>query len=235
MRVALSFVESCSGNSCCKPKSTSSRDNIPVLCTSESPFRACTKYSKLDNAACTGIESKNSDYITMAPDLERQSTGIEHVVLSVSGMTCTGCETKLNRTLATVSGVRNLKTSLILSRAEFDVDLNMSSVKHVMKHLERTTEFQFDVITSRGSSMDIITSGDLSTFVNRPWPKGVIDVSPVNKEEIRVSFDPEVVGGRDLRETLGRGCKASAYPRRSSTRGWEKACPSCRICHTFFL
>ena len=194
------FVESCSGNSCCKPKSASSRDNISVLSTPGSPSRVCTKYSKLDNAACAGIDSKNSDYITMAPDLERQSTGIEHVVLSVSGMTCTGCETKLNRTLATVSGVRNLKTSLILSRAEFDVDLSISSVKYVIKHLERTTEFQFDVITSRGSSMDIITSEDLSTFVSRPWPKGVTNVSPVNKDEIRVSFDPEVVGGRDLIE-----------------------------------
>ena len=214
-------VESCSGKSCCKPKSASSRDNLPGLCASENPLRASTKSSKLDNRACTEIEGKLSDNITMAPDLERQNTGIEHVVLSVSGMTCAGCETKLNRTLATVSGVKNLKTSLILSRAEFDVDLNISSVKHVMKHLERTTEFQFDVITSSGSSMDIITSEDLSTFVNRPWPEGVTSIS-VNKDEIRVSFDPEVVGARDLIEKHWAGIARLAPPRDDPALGVGK-------------
>ncbi|KAJ5218206.1 uncharacterized protein N7498_000305 [Penicillium cinerascens] len=215
-------VESCSGKSCCKPKSASSRDNLPDLCTPENSFRASNKYSKLDNRACTEIGGKASDKITMAPDLERQNTGIEHVVLSVSGMTCTGCETKLNRTLATVSGVRNLKTSLILSRADFDVDLNMSSVKHVMKHLERTTEFQFEVITSSGSSVDIITSEDLSTFVNRPWPEGVTGLSPVNKDEIRVSFDPEVVGARDLVEKHWAGIARLAPARNDPALGAGK-------------
>ncbi|KAJ6109285.1 hypothetical protein N7486_001519 [Penicillium sp. IBT 16267x] len=193
-------VESCSGKSCCKSKGASSRDNLPGLCTSENAVRASIKSSKLDKRAGTEIEGKPSDYTTMVPDVERQNTGIENVVLSVSGMTCTGCETKLNRTLATVSGVRNLKTSLILSRAEFDIDLNMLSVKDVMKHLERTTEFQFEVITTSGSSMDITVSKDLSNFVNRPWPAGVMDISPVKMDEIRVSFDPEVVGARDLIE-----------------------------------
>ncbi|KAJ5766815.1 uncharacterized protein N7511_004431 [Penicillium nucicola] len=216
-------VETCSGNTCCKPKSASSWDNIPALCTYESQTRASAKSLKLDNRARTASESKTSDYVTMAPDLERQNMGIEHVVLSVSGMTCTGCETKLNRTLATVSGVKNLKTSLILSRAEFDVDLNMSSVKHVMNHLERTTEFQFDVITSSsGSSLDIITSEDLSTFINRPWPEGVIEVFPINKDEIRVSFDPDVVGARDLIEKHWAGVARLAPTRDDPALGVGK-------------
>ncbi|KAJ5760538.1 hypothetical protein N7520_007694 [Penicillium odoratum] len=214
------FVESCSGESHCKPKSSCSGDKVSALCNSESPLRASTKSPKLVQVACTGVESKNSE--TMASDLKRQNTGAEHVILSVSGMTCTGCETKLNRTLAIVSGVRNVKTSLILSRAEFDLDLNMSSVKYVMKHLQRTTEFQFDVITSSGSSMDIITSEDLSTFVNRPWPEGVTDVSAVNKDEIRVSFDPELVGARDLIEKHWAGVARLAPTRDDPALGAGK-------------
>ncbi|EQK99757.1 hypothetical protein G6O67_005606 [Ophiocordyceps sinensis] len=47
-------------------------------------------------------------------------------------MTCTGCETKLNRTLATMASIGNLKTSLVLSRVELDVDLSLTTVESVM-------------------------------------------------------------------------------------------------------
>jgi heavy metal translocating P-type ATPase len=215
--------ESCSGKFCCKPKVATSRDNRAGLCTSGDPSRASINSSKLYDKACAGtcctsktsalVEGEKSDPVTISPDLEGQDTGIEHVVLSISGMTCTGCETKLNRTLVTVTGVKNLKTSLILSRAEFDLDLSFSTVKDVMKHLERNTEFRCDLITSNGSSMDIIASDDLSMFINRTWPEGVTDISLVDKDKIRVTFDPEIVGARDLLEKHWAGISRLAPTR----------------------
>lgn len=143
-----------------------------------------------------------------ANDIENQAAGVEHVVLYISGMTCTGCETKLNRTLATLSGVRNLKTSLVLSRAELDVDLGLMAVSDVMKHLERTTEFKCERITSNRSSIDIVVPGDASGFVSQAWPEGVTDMSVVDKSLVRVSFDPEAVGARDLMKSLeGQGAR----------------------------
>ncbi|KAK5998960.1 P-type cation-transporting ATPase [Cladobotryum mycophilum] len=133
-------------------------------------------------------------------DVESQASGREHVALSISGMTCTGCETKLSRTLAALAGIENLKTSLVLSRAEFDVDLRVVTVNGVIKHLERTTEFKCERITSRGSSVEIIVPGDPLNFVNGTWPQGVIDVSIIDKEVVRVTFDPTLVGARDLLE-----------------------------------
>lgn len=125
---------------------------------------------------------------------------LEHVVLSISGMTCTGCETTLNKTLATLAGVRDLKTNLILSRAELDVDLNLTTVDHVMKHLECTTEFKCEKITTSGSILEIVVSGDASALVNRTWPEGVLDMSLMNQDTVRVILDPEVIGARDLLE-----------------------------------
>ncbi len=58
----------------------------------------------------------------------------EHVILSISGMTCTGCETKLLRSLNSYPAVKNVKASLILSRAEFDL-IGTASVDDVVKHL----------------------------------------------------------------------------------------------------
>lgn len=135
-------------------------------------------------------------------DIENQGTGQEHVVLSISGMTCTGCETKLNRTLATVPAVKDLKTSLVLSRAEFNIDLRLSSVEEVMKHLERTTEFKCERVQNQGSNIDLIVPDEPSKFITQTWPNGVIDMALVDKQTVRVAFDPKIVGARDLTERI---------------------------------
>ncbi|POS78749.1 copper-translocating P-type ATPase [Diaporthe helianthi] len=133
-------------------------------------------------------------------DLETGLSGKEHVILSISGMTCTGCETKLKRTLASLESVKNLKTSLVLSRAEFDLDSGTVSVADVVKHLERTTEFKCERVTNKGSNIDIMTPGDAIGFVNDNWPLGVTDATVVGKNVMNVAFDAKVVGPRDLLE-----------------------------------
>ncbi|KGO41716.1 ATPase, P-type, K/Mg/Cd/Cu/Zn/Na/Ca/Na/H-transporter [Penicillium expansum] len=204
--VQKSASQGCSANSCCKPNTTTFSDNCVDPCAPEADGRKI----KSADSSCADIcctpkklslpKDKKSGTVSITPDLEGQAIGVEHAVLSISGMTCTGCETKLNRTLATVAGIKNLRTSLVLSRAEFDLDLNLSTMDFVMKHLERTTEFKCEIITSNGSTMDMIVSGDPFLIVNQAWPDGVSDISLVEKSTIRVSFDPEVVGARDLIE-----------------------------------
>ncbi|KAK1622758.1 copper-translocating P-type ATPase [Colletotrichum phormii] len=141
-------------------------------------------------------ESKNVN-----EDVEQGLVGKEHVVLSISGMTCTGCETKLRRTLATVEAVKNLKTSLVLARAEFDLNIGAGSVDEVIKHLERTTEFKCEKMTTQGAaSVDILCPCDPQDFINQPWPNGVTYIRVVDKASVRVEFDAKVVGARDLVE-----------------------------------
>ena len=137
---------------------------------------------------------------TLNVKLEMGFSGKEHVILSISGMTCTGCETKLSRTLATLPAITNLKTSLVLSRAEFDLDTGTTSVVEVIKHLERTTEFKCERVTNRGSSLDLICRGDPADIVKGDWPDGVIEMKMVDKKTIRVDFDAKIVGSRDLVE-----------------------------------
>ncbi|KAK4149377.1 E1-E2 ATPase-domain-containing protein [Chaetomidium leptoderma] len=138
--------------------------------------------------------------VAHATDLEKGFAGIEkeHVILSISGMTCTGCETKLVRTLGTHPAVKNLKTSLVLSRAEFDV-AGAASVGEVMKYVERTTEFKCERVTNKGSNLDLLAlGGDAAAFVNQPWPDGVTEVRVVDRKTVNVSFDAKIIGARDL-------------------------------------
>lgn len=169
--------DDCSGKDCCAPTTTTTRFSVDAKDTK-------------------GLKRGNDHPV----DLETGISGKDHVILSISGMTCTGCETKLQRTLASLTSVKNLKTSLVLSRAEFDLDLSTGSAEEVMKHLERTTEFKCEKVINQGSNIDIITPGDAIGFVNDSWPLGVNDANVVSKNVMNVAFDSKVVGARDLLE-----------------------------------
>ncbi|OLN96724.1 P-type cation-transporting ATPase 2 [Colletotrichum chlorophyti] len=182
---------SCAGAECCtEPKAPS----ITASCAD-----ACCADKKPSGTIVETIDQVPKGNSNRG-DLEKGLSGREHVILSISGMTCTGCETKLKRTLATVGAVKNLKTSLVLARAEFDLDLAAGTVVEVMKHLERTTEFRCEKLTSQGSSLDILSPGDAQEFMNQTWPAGVADMRLVDKKTVHVEFDAEVVGARDLVE-----------------------------------
>ncbi|KAJ5099285.1 hypothetical protein N7532_006286 [Penicillium argentinense] len=198
-----------SSGSCCKPPKqdivqTPKSSCADSCCTNIQPVM--TQGSCAD-ACCSSAAPDPGSKIVKAPvqdatDIENQGTGKEYVILSISGMTCTGCETKLKRTLGSVAAVEDLKTSLVLSRAEFNIDLRFGSVEEVMKHLERTTEFKCQRVQNHGSSLDFIVPGELSKLINQTWPDGVIDIVPVDKHTVRVAFDPNVVGARDLTEKI---------------------------------
>lgn len=169
--------DDCTDKDCCAPTTTTTRLSV-------------------DTKDAKGLRRGKNHSV----DLETGISGKDHVILSISGMTCTGCETKLQRTLASLTSVKNLKTSLVLSRAEFDLDLSNGSVADVMKHLERTTEFKCEKVTNQGSNIDIITPGDAVGFVNDSWPLGVIDANVVSKNVMNVAFDSKIIGARDLLE-----------------------------------
>ncbi|KAJ6790263.1 hypothetical protein PWT90_06579 [Aphanocladium album] len=203
----------CAGDSCCTPKKPAASETRPKadcasdFCCAPKKPSASEKTTNVDcagDSCCAPQKSEagtgKTEFMTTMRNVEAQCEGTEHIVLSISGMTCTGCETKLNRTLANVSGVTNLKTSLVLSRAEFDIDLARVSIDHVMKHLERTTEFKCEVISNKGASLDVAVQGSPSRLLDGTWPDGVIDISLISKDTVRVSFDPEIVGARDLLE-----------------------------------
>ncbi|KAF5534222.1 Cu2+-exporting ATPase [Fusarium mexicanum] len=202
--IAKELPKSTCASPCCKPAQkilTKSSNSCADSCCEKAPSITC-RDSPAD-ACCVSASPEKGIKIrtTECPeDVEKQATGKEHVVLSISGMTCTGCETKLNRTLATVPAVNDLKTSLVLSRAEFNIDLRFGSVDEVIKHLERTTEFKCERLQTKGSSLDFIVNGSTSDFIGQTWPEGVLDMSLVDKDTVRVSFDPKIVGARDLAE-----------------------------------
>ena len=211
-------------DACCK----SSKQDIvqsPKTSCADSCCLGTQQVSSQDSCAdacCSSAAPEPSSEIEKAPfheviDIENQNSGKEYVVLSIFGMTCTGCETKLNRTLGSITAIEDLKTSLVLSRAEFKVDLRLGSVKQIMKHLERATEFKCERVWNHGSSLDLIVHDEPSKLINQTWPDGVIEMVLIDKQTVRVLFDPKVVGARDLTEKTWGELVELAAPRSDSS------------------
>ncbi|RJE19047.1 copper-transporting ATPase [Aspergillus sclerotialis] len=175
----------CSKTCCAEPEDPSALDTCVDGCCAREEVKK---------------QKETSGKANQAIDPEKGLLGKEHIILSVSGMTCTGCETKLQRTLATIESVKNLKTSLVLARAEFDLDLNLGSLEEVTKHLERATEFKCEKISNQGTNIDVLAPCDSADFINQPWPYGVTEMRVVNEKVVNVVFNANVIGARDLVE-----------------------------------
>lgn len=195
--------------------STGCHENATTSCMTDSRIDTCC--DKRDPKTSLTKSKETAPTISRAPDLEKGLSEKEHVVLSISGMTCTGCETKLKHTLETVQSVKNLKTSLVLARAEFDLDLCTESVAEVIKHLERTTEFKCERVTDQGSNLDLIVPGNPSDFVSQEWPDGILEMTAVNEHTVHVTFDPRIMGARDIAEKAWDTPVSLAAPRGDPT------------------
>lgn len=176
---------------CCGPKSSAKDFDARSNAESEA-------------SSCCGDGDAHSDDIgpvfdgqNFEADVEKGHAAYEHIILSVSGMTCTGCAKKLERTLAAVKQVRNAKTTMVLSRAEFDLDHRYGNLEDVMRHLERTSEFKCEVVKEEAFSFDAIVA-NASSFSEKPYPSGVKDVTVLDKKTVHISYDPAVMGARRL-------------------------------------
>jgi heavy metal translocating P-type ATPase len=136
-------------------------------------------------------------------DIERALPGgLEHIVLCVEGLTCVGCENKLFKSLDILPQVHNVETSLVMSQAEFDLDLKATSVEDVVRSIERATGFKCERLSSNGQYLDITASGNTEQLIERAWSKGVLSTTLLDKQTIRIEYDPRVIGARDLLATI---------------------------------
>ncbi|OBT52986.1 hypothetical protein VE04_08311 [Pseudogymnoascus sp. 24MN13] len=207
-------LEDCSKKECCsdKPSAPTARQTItevsckPVVsgcangsgnvdaildscCTSDTPGRV---------AGGKGISYTRPG--TNDSDLEKGELPVEHVLLSVQGMTCTGCEKLLYRSLDTIPEISNVKTSLLLAQAEFDLRLSSAAMDtpSTIKAIEKMTGFTCTKMTQSGHVLDLIVDGLASDFATKDLPSGVSDIVVLDTHHIRVTYQPNIVGARDL-------------------------------------
>nr|VWO96225.1 Uncharacterized protein [Ganoderma boninense] len=199
-------VDSCCGNSACGKEAPSIR-SIPHSHRKEGGSirsRSCASLdSCCDDSCCGGggVEKKNED---AAIDIAERGavTYNEHAVLAIKGMTCTGCENKLIRTLRDIPTIGNAKTSLVLCRAEFDFDNGATDISALIQLIEKRSGFTAEAVREvQGSTHDLplaVSQVLHEQLLAADRPNGVKGVVREGKDTVVVAYDPNVIGARDI-------------------------------------
>jgi len=209
-------------------------------CSNEIKADCCGSEKELGGSRSRGEASVFDEFSKQAadqPDIEKGALFLEHVVLDVQGLTCVGCETKLFRSLQGIPGVRNLRTSLVLSQAEFDLDEKSGLVVEVIKSVEKTTGFTCQRLNNEGQEIDVIVDGDAKAFVESKYLNGVTQMVASDDQTVRITYDAKIIGARALLEKWADSPLKLAAPRGSSelesgkkhvrTTGWITFLSAC--------
>ncbi|OCH96378.1 heavy metal translocatin [Obba rivulosa] len=211
-----SVAGSCGAGSCCvrsrggsaiKPKDIIEIETCPQL-----KSRSCASVDSCCGDSCCGgsvrsrreIKSEEIPGISSDNDLAELEKGIgspdKHAVLVIKGMTCTGCETKLTRVLHAIPAIRNIKTSLVMCRAEFDYDSGATDLQSLVPIIEKRSGFTAEVInaqTMRGLVL-MVDRSLCEQFLLKSPPKGLDKVSRIQKGMVRIVYDPHIISARNV-------------------------------------
>lgn len=214
-----------SGKSCCTgfdKGSTGIKSSDASCCGSgTSNPDGCSKGASRDGSGSYRSEEISSfdkfpEKVTDDLDIEKGTILLEHVILDVQGLTRVSCETKLFRSLHGIPGFSNLRTSLVLSQAEFDFDQNAGSVFEVIKSVEKTTGFTCRRLNSNRQEVDVLVDSDVKAFVERKYPDGVTQMIALDKHVVRITYDAKAIGAIILLERCFNSPLKLAAPQDSS-------------------
>lgn len=168
-------------NGCCKEQPS----EVDSCCSGERESKNCCGKKP---AVSVAVSEKSAAYdAEKAPAaVSAANSGLTRIALTVQGMTCSGCETKLSRSLASIPGVTNIVASLVLSRVQFDVagvpSASSPEAVEIVARLKRMTGFEFEPIVDVDSAavIDVVVPGEGLAKVMldaASWPKGVVGVT----------------------------------------------------------
>lgn len=133
-------------------------------------------------------------------DVEKDSAR-EHVVLDVSGMTCTGCSKKMMNVLGAIDGLSNAQVTFVSGSAEFDMDSAIAGkTEAVLSRVEKETGFKCSRIVSGFQELHVIMSPSAATSIADALPAGVMSVAKdkEKKDSYCITYNPRVVGARSV-------------------------------------
>lgn len=186
-------------DSCCRPaQAPSSRGCQSSCCGGDASVHSHDKDEHCDE--------KHVAVYNIAADLgalEKGGGGLPnaHAVLTVQGMTCTGCENKLIRSLKVAPTVCNIKTSFVLCRAEFDYDSGITTLQALIQMLEQRSGFSIKPVNvgkMRELRLSVVDPAKLDDLLALSLPKGVESTSRSDKVIVIISYDPHLIGAREV-------------------------------------
>ncbi|KAJ4325907.1 hypothetical protein N0V84_003293 [Fusarium piperis] len=139
--------------------------------------------------------------------------GVETVNYLVSGMDCTTCADKLMRVFGSMTGVSQARVNFVMGNGEFNVDTSITNADEVIRFATTASGFTLSKVVGGNYFLDVlVSSAEGKKLVDEP-PRGVTDVQVLDKSTVRLSYEPTVIGARDLFTSLEGQCQGLAQPR----------------------
>ena len=133
----------------------------------------------------------------MNTDLEHGTTR-EYVVLSVSGMTCTGCSTKMRNVLDAMPGLYKPRVTFVSGTAAFELDGDVAMLDEVLPLIERRTGFKCSRIVEGYQHLDLQMTPQKAKELEDACHEGIVSIIQTKQKFYRVTYNPFVVGARDV-------------------------------------
>lgn len=141
-------------------------------------------------SAATGIAEKEVDI--------EQAAAREHIVLNISGMTCTGCSRKMMNVLDRIPGLSNAQVTFVSGLAEFDIDEKAAQVESILPQIERETGFKLSRISSGYQTLDVWMSSVLAEQFEASNPPGLVSIEKQKGKKCLITYNPRIIGARSL-------------------------------------
>lgn len=130
-------------------------------------------------------------------DMERGAAH-EHVVLSVSGMTCTGCSTKMRNVLDALPGLYKPEVTFVSGTAAFELDSNVAKLDELLPLIEHRTGFKCSRILEGHQRLDLQMTPQAAKRLEESCHEGIVSITKTKQKFYRITYNPLIVGARDF-------------------------------------
>jgi len=151
---------------------------------------------------CSGKFSERQTATTtierdMDSDMEHNAAH-EQVILSVSGMTCTGCSTKMRNVLDAMHGLYKPKVTFVSGTAAFELDSNVAKLDELLPIIEHRTGFKCSRVVEGHRHLDLQMTPQAAKQLEDSCHEGIVSITKTKQKSYRITYNPLVVGARDL-------------------------------------
>lgn len=123
---------------------------------------------------------------------------LKHVVLKFQGPDCAGCADKIFNLLSSISALRQLRTNPVLLQAEFDLETDTILVSDIIDRVRKVTGYTCEQVTKSWQEIEAIVPEQFGQIIAAALPRGVKDVTFINKRTVSIQYDADEIGARDL-------------------------------------
>lgn len=174
-------------------------------CKTQDQDRTCgdasTTFAEKANTCGGKISERETTISTvhrgMKADVE-QIAAHEQVVLSVSGMTCTGCSTKMRNVLDAMPGLYRPKVTFVSGTAAFELDSGVAKLDELLPLIEHRTGFKCSRILEGHQHLDLQMTSQAAKQLEDCCHEGIVSITKTKQKSYRITYNPLIVGARDL-------------------------------------